>query len=149
MAFGAPPPTVWERDPARAAGATGYAVVEPGTDSRRDYATIVDVSGDATILDSLISRLAANGEIVLAGFYAETLSFAFPPAFMREARLRVAAQWQKSDLTAVIRMVESGALSLDDLITHRQPASGAPDAYQTAFGDPACLKMILDWRPCS
>ena len=46
-------------------------------------------------------RLAPGGEIVLAGFYSEALSFAFPPAFMREARLRIAAQWQHEDLVAV------------------------------------------------
>ena len=38
---------------------------------------------------------------MLAGFYSEPLSFAFPPAFMREARLRVAAEWKPSDLIAV------------------------------------------------
>jgi 3-hydroxyethyl bacteriochlorophyllide a dehydrogenase len=43
-------------------------------------------------------------------------------------------------------MAESGRLSLDGLITHRHPAAEADAAYRTAFGDPACLKMILDWR---
>ena len=67
-------------------------------------------------------------------------------AFMREARLRVAAQWQPSDLEAVSRMIDDGRLSLDGLITHRSPASQADAAYRTAFGDASCLKMILDWR---
>ena len=65
---------------------------------------------------------------------------------MREARLRVAAEWREPDLAAVAAMAESGALSLDGLITHRCDASQADGAYRTAFGDPACLKMILDWR---
>ena len=42
----------------------------------------------------LIARLAPGGEIVLAGFYSAPLSFVFPPAFMREARIRVAAEWR-------------------------------------------------------
>ena len=42
----------------------------------------------------LIARLAPGGEIVLAGFYDTPLSFAFPPAFMREARIRIAAEWR-------------------------------------------------------
>ncbi len=50
----------------------------------------------ADILDTLIARLAPGGEIVLAGFYSQPLSFAFPPAFMREARLRVAARVETS-----------------------------------------------------
>ncbi len=146
VALDGEPPTVWERNRDRAAGAIGYGVVDPAEDQRRDYRSICDVSGDSSLLDSLIQRLAPGGEIVLAGFYSESLSFAFPPAFMREARLRVAAQWQPADLTAVKVLAESGRLSLDGLITHRQPAREADAAYRTAFGDPACLKMILDWR---
>jgi 3-hydroxyethyl bacteriochlorophyllide a dehydrogenase len=142
-------PVVWERNAERASGAAGYTVLDPEQDSRRDYRSIVDVSGDGTLLDALISRLAPAGEIVLAGFYEQPLSFTFPPAFMREARLRVAAQWQPSDLSAVTKMAESGRLSFDGLITHRCPATDAASAYKTAFSDPACLKMVLDWRACA
>ena len=149
IASGAPAPVVWERNPARAGGATGYTVCDPADDTRRDYATICDASGDPAILDSLIARLAPGGEIILAGFYAQPLSFAFPPAFMREARLRVAAQWQPADMQAVTGMLADGRLSLDGLITHREPATQAPAAYRIAFTEPACLKMILDWRVSS
>ena len=138
-------PVVWELNPARAEGADGYRVLNPADDRRRDYRTVCDVSGDASILDTAIARLAPGGEIVLAGFYAEPLSFAFPPAFMREARIRVAAQWRDADLATVNDLVASGRLSLDGLITHRHDAAHAPAAYRTAFGDAACLKMILDW----
>ena len=141
-------PVVWESNPARRDGALGYRVVDPGADPRRDYHCICDASGDAALLDALIARLAPGGEIVLAGFYDQPLSFVFAPAFMREARIRVAAQWQPADLIAVRDMAESGALSLDGLITHRHDALAADAAYRTAFGDPACLKMTLDWRAC-
>jgi 3-hydroxyethyl bacteriochlorophyllide a dehydrogenase len=146
---GGEPPVVWERNPARAEGADGYRVLDPQDDPRRDYRAIYDVSGDAALLDTLIARLAPGGEIVLAGFYSEPLAFTFPPAFMREARIRVAAEWREPDLVAVRALAESGALSLDGLITHRREAGEADAAYRTAFGDPACLKMILDWRSCT
>jgi 3-hydroxyethyl bacteriochlorophyllide a dehydrogenase len=149
IAAGAPAPVVWETDVLRRAGATGYAVVDPAADTRRNYRTICDASGDASLLDALIARLAPGGEIVLAGFYDQPLSFAFPPAFMREARLRVAAQWQDADLRAVRAWAETGRLSLAGLITHRRSAADAPSAYRTAFADPACLKMVLDWRSCA
>jgi 3-hydroxyethyl bacteriochlorophyllide a dehydrogenase len=145
IAIGNEPPTVWERNPARAGGAVGYGVIDPEHDTRRDYRNIYDVSGDAGLLDSLIGRIAPAGEIVLAGFYSDRLSFAFPPAFMREARLRVAAEWQQSDLVATRALIESGRLSLDGLISHRRGAKAAPDAYSIAFNDPSCLKMVLDW----
>jgi 3-hydroxyethyl bacteriochlorophyllide a dehydrogenase len=142
------PPVVWERNPRRAGGAAGYPVIDPADDPRRDYRAIYDVSGDAALLDSLIARLAPGGEseVVLAGFYSEPLSFSFPPAFMREARIRVAAEWREPDLAAVTQRIESGRLSLDGLITHRREAADAAEAYRTAFNDPACLKMVLDWR---
>jgi 3-hydroxyethyl bacteriochlorophyllide a dehydrogenase len=149
VAAGAGPPVVWERNPARAEGALGYSVVDPEHDERRDYRAIYDVSGDHRILDTLIARLAPGGEIVLAGFYDEPLAFTFPPAFMREARMRVAAEWKPPDLAAVNALLASGALSLDGLITHRAEALSADAAYRTAFEDPTCLKMVLDWRHCS
>ncbi|MEE7458788.1 chlorophyll synthesis pathway protein BchC [Methylorubrum populi] len=142
-------PVVWEREPLRAGGDFGYSVLAPDADPARDYATITDVSGDAGLLDTLIGRLAPGGEIVLAGFYEAPLAFAFPPAFLREARIRVSAEWRPGDLAAVTALVEAGRLSLDGLITHRAPALDAQQAYRTAFADPACLKMILDWRTCS
>jgi 3-hydroxyethyl bacteriochlorophyllide a dehydrogenase len=142
-------PVVWERDPRRAAGARGYRVLDPEADPRRDYRLIVDASGDAGILDRLIERLAPGGEIVLAGFYSAPLAFAFPPAFLKEARIRIAAEWRPDDLEAVAALVGAGRLALDGLITHRRPAAAAEEAYREAFGDPACLKMVLDWRGCA
>jgi 3-hydroxyethyl bacteriochlorophyllide a dehydrogenase len=148
VAEGHPPPVVWETDPARRGGAEGYSVIHPDDDDRRDYASICDMSGDPKLLDALVGRLASGGEVVLAGFYAEPLSFSFPPFFMREARIRAAAQWQPADLAAVTALLADGRLSLSGLLTHAAPASGADAAYRTAFADPACLKMVLDWRDC-
>ncbi len=146
VAAGAPAPTVWEIDENRMSGAIGYEVLHPDADGRHDYTAIYDCSGNGELLNSLIMRLKKGGEIVLAGFYPEPLSFAFPPAFMKEARFRIAAEWQRDDLNATNALLESGALSLAGLITHTTPASHAEAAYQTAFEDPACLKMILNWE---
>jgi 3-hydroxyethyl bacteriochlorophyllide a dehydrogenase len=143
---GAASPVVWEANPDRRSGAQGYTVTDPDQDTRRDYRCICDASGDSAILDGVIGRLAPGGEIVLAGFYADRVSFDFPPAFMREVRLRVAAEFRPTDLAAVCRLVEFERLSLDGLITHRTEAAHAAAAYQTAFSEPACLKMIIDWR---
>ena len=146
VAAGCTHTVVWETDARRADGARGYTVCHPDDDPRRDYKTVCDVSGDAAMLDILMQRLAPGGEIILAGFYPDRVSFAFPPAFMREARIRVAAEWQRPDLLAVKALIESGVLPLDGLITHQAMAPDADQAYRTAFGDAACLKMILDWR---
>jgi 3-hydroxyethyl bacteriochlorophyllide a dehydrogenase len=139
-------PIVWETDPRRQQGAVGYTVVDPAEDDFTSYQVITDVSGDPDILDRAIVRLAAGGELVLAGFYDRPLSFSFAPAFMREARIQVSAEWKPNDLTVVSRLIEDGSLSLKNLITHQHDARDAARAYRTAFEDRSCLKMILDWR---
>lgn len=141
--------TVWEKHPARMTGATRYTVTTAEDDTRRDYACIFDASGDAALLNSLIMRLAKGGEVVLAGFYSTPISFAFPPAFMKEARLRIAAEWSPADLADVVEMHRTGRLSLDGLITDLSPAERADEAYRAAFEDPDCLKMVLDWSTLS
>jgi bacteriochlorophyllide a dehydrogenase len=149
IAAGAPAPTVWDTNVARQAGSAGYAVVHPDDDDRHDYAHIYDVSGDASSIDSFIGRLAKGGELVLAGFYSAPISFAFAPAFMREARMRVAAEWLPDDLASVRALVETGSLDLGGLISSVKPAGEAATAYPEAFSNPDCLKMVLDWRHCA
>lgn len=146
LAAGGKPPTVWDVNAARRGGDYPYTVLDPEADSRHDYRAIYDASGAPGLLNQLVPRLAKGGEIVLCGFYTDPVSFAFAPAFLKEMRLRIAAEWQPADLVATRALIESGALSLDGLITHRAAGSDAPDAYRTAFEDTACLKMILDWR---
>ena len=146
IAAGAPAPTVWEVNADRRTGAEGYQVISPEDDTRRDYGSVYDASGNGALLNELVTRIRKGGEIVLAGFYTDPLSFAFPPAFMKEARFRIAAEWARDDLITTRSLVESGALSLAGLITHQATATDAPSAYRTAFDDPACLKMILNWK---
>lgn len=149
LALGGPTPMVWETSSGRSDGATGYTVTHPDADTRTDYPTILDASGNVEAIDTMMAHLAKQGEIILAGFYTEPVRFTFPPAFMREARLRIAAEWQPQDLEAVTRLVTSGKLSLDNLITDIRAANDAEAAYPAAFADPAPLKMVLDWRDCA
>lgn len=148
IAAGAPAPTVWDNKACRRTGARGYEVIAPKDDDRRDYRSIYDVSGFADGLDTLIGKLRRGGEIVLAGFYANRLNFAFAPAFQVEARFRVAAEWAPDDLAATGAMIESGALALDGLVSDIRPATEAEQAYPTALLDADCLKMVLDWSDC-
>lgn len=143
-------PTVWERSAERRGGARGYRVVDPATDEDRgSYRHLVDASGDCSILDSLVAAARSGASLTLAGFYGERLSFDFASAFIKEVTIRVAAEWKRPDIQRVAGLLEDRSFALDDLITHRTPVeSGArvEAAYNTAFGDPSCLKMVLDWR---
>lgn len=139
-------PTVWESRAERRSETVGYRVVDAADDERRDYRCVVDVSGDIRALDAVVERSDSGAHIVLAGFYADRVSFDFPPAFMKELRFSIAAEWKPADLMAVKTRVAEGALSLDALVSHTRPAHAAADAYASAFNDVECLKMVLDWE---
>ncbi len=149
IANGSNAPTVWEQSEIRRAGRYDYPVCSPDEDDRHNYRCIIDASGDPAILDTLIPRLAPGGLIILAGFYSAPLTFNFAPAFMREAQIRVAAEWKDRDMDAVLAHIESGRLSCTGLVTHRAPAGQAVEAYSTAFNQPDCLKMVIDWGTSS
>ena len=139
-------PVVWEIDADRISGAKGYKVLNPCDDRDSKYKNICDASGQVSVLNKLISQLEVGGEITLAGFYDKDIQFNFPSAFMKEAKLRIAAQWAPQDLKDVKQLISFGKLNLDGLITHHRKPSSIGDVYRTAFEDPNCLKMVVDWR---
>lgn len=139
-------PVVWEVDPDRFERSEGYKVVHPSEDQDSKYKNICDASGQVSVLNTLIGQLLPGGEITLAGFYAEDIQFNFPKAFMKEAKFRIAAQWIPQDLADVKQLISSGRLDLKGLITHHRSPGSIDEAYRTAFEDPRCLKMVVDWR---
>lgn len=146
LALGGNRPRVWEISDIRSGGAEGYDVLRPEDDDRTDYIRACDVSGDSEILNQVMPHMARQGQISLAGFYSKPVQFDFPPAFQREARITIAAEFNKQDVESVVAMVRSGRLDLSGLITHSADAGDAGTAFPQAFEDPECLKMILDWR---
>ena len=146
MLAGEKPPIVWEKNILRHSGATDYEVVLPEYDERSDYDCIFDVSGDSEILDSLIGRVRKGGEVVLAGFYPDRLGFGFAQAFLKEVSLRVSAEFTPEDVATTKLLIEDGSLSFDGLISNVSSAKEANQAYNIAFNNAECLKMVLDWR---
>ena len=146
MLAGEKPPIVWEKNILRHSGAIDYEVVLPEYDKRSDYDCIFDVSGDSEILDSLIGRVRKGGEVVLAGFYPDRLGFGFAQAFLKEVSLRVSAEFTPEDVATTKLLIEDGSLSFDGLISDVYSAKNANKAYNIAFNNAECLKMVLDWR---
>lgn len=145
-AQGHEPPTVWETAPERRDSGGLYPVIDPSEDTAGRYAAAIEASGNMAALDAAIARLGKGGEVVLAGFYGERVSFGFVPAFMREISVSIAAEFRPADIQAVLSLIEAQRLSLAGLITHHAAPQQARTAYRTAFTDRSCLKMVIDWR---
>lgn len=146
VALGGEAPVIWETNPIRRDNSEGFRVIDPSEDEGSQYQSIIDVSGSSNILDSLIKHLTPRGEVTLAGFYSKRVDFAFPSAFIKEAAIRIAAEWKPEDLEAIKRLTGEGVLSFENLITHHASPSDAAAAYETAFSEPECLKMVLNWE---
>ena len=121
-------------------------MADPDRDDAGRHDAVIDASGSLAAIDQAIGRLNRGGDLVLAGFYGERIGCAFAPAFMREVSLLISAEFRPDDISAVLDLVSDGRLDLSGLITHRNPPSRAAHAYETAFSDPDCLKMVIDWR---
>lgn len=139
-------PTVWERDPARRGYATQYDVCDMQDDKRSDYAVVCDVSGSADALNQMIKRCRPGATVVLAGFYMSPPTFDFAPAFMREINILISAEWKPKDLEEAAGLVAKGRLDLSNLISEQVEACEAQGAYDIAFNESSCLKMVIDWR---
>ena len=146
---GEKPPIVWEKNIFRHAGATDYEVVLPEFDSRSDYDCIYDVSGDSDILDSLIGKGEKGGEVVMAGFYPERVSFGFAQAFIKEVSVRVSAEFTPEDVATTKLLIEDGSLSFDGLVSDVFQVNKATEAYKVAFEKAECLKNGTRLEKCS
>jgi 3-hydroxyethyl bacteriochlorophyllide a dehydrogenase len=78
----------------RADGADGLQGDDPDEDTRRNYHAHLRRQRRRRMLDTLISRLAPGARWCWPASTTERLSFSFPQAFMREAQIRAAAEWQ-------------------------------------------------------
>lgn len=136
--------TFWEANPGRQ-NTEGNPVFTAATDDRSDYRVIIDVSGDHHIINQAVAHMSRGATLVLAGFYHDALHFDFAPAFMREINLHIAAEWHRDDMQTAADLIAKDRLFVDDLVTHRYPATDAASAYHEAFTNPDCLKTILDW----
>ena len=142
-------PIVIEANKERRKGNFEYEVISPLESKKLTGGCVVDASGDSSQLNDLIKFLKPQGEIVLAGFYDKPLSFDFAPAFLREAKIRVSAQWTPRDLKEVSALFTTKKINFEDLISHRVSVNSISQAYETAFNDSSCLKMIINWKGLS
>ena len=110
----------------------------PGGDERK-LTKALDAGADAIVAD-LEDATPADGKDAARALVAAVLG-EHAVGCLRLVRVNgVGTSWFDDDLAAVSR------LPLDGLVTHHEDAGQAERAYRTAFGDNACLKMVIDLR---
>lgn len=106
---------------------------------------LIDATGKMEAIAPLLMKMQKGGRIVLLGFY-DCLSLPYQPIFLKELTLVSSSQWAPGDVARARDMMAQGQIDVHNLITHRANVSDAAHAFDVSFNDPACVKMVLDWR---
>lgn len=107
---------------------------------------VIDCTGSMKAIEQSFAHLAMNGKVILAGFY-QRIDLPYHVAFMKELTFVAAKQWRLGDLERVRDLIAREKINAKKIFTHRSSAyNGVHEAYQTAFNDASCLKMVLEWK---
>ena len=145
--------TVTDKEDARLRYSQADAILNTASDlqlSGAEFAGIkgVDVLIDATgKMDAIapwLMRMGRGGRIVLLGYY-DCINLPYVPVFLKELTLVSSMQWAAGDLVLARDLIRDKTLGVDDLVTHRMKAADAPQAFDIAFNDVSCLKLVLEW----
>jgi len=121
---------------------------------------ILEATGNPQVIP-LAFKLAANGgRIVLTGALEEPVTLHFHEAFIRRELSLLAAfqpfnptgeniywRWtQQANRQLLLDLLQDGRLRVDEMLTHRIPASQAPQVYERIkAGDTDLLGVLLEW----
>jgi len=105
---------------------------------------LIDATGKMEAISPWLMRMGRGGRVVLLGYY-DCINLAYQPVFLKELTLVSSMQWAPGDLAAARDLIRDKALNVDDLVTHRMKAEDASQAFDVAFTDVNCLKMVLEW----
>lgn len=104
----------------------------------------IEATGDSNEIARCARISAPGGTIVLLSYY-DRLTTPFVDLFVKEATLLVSREWVHDDLIAARDAAAAGHLDLEPLARNVFPIERYDEAYQAAFGNPAILKVILEW----
>lgn len=117
----------------------------PGPPAPGIYDVLIDATGKMDAIVPQLMRVKKGGRVVLLGYY-DKVELPYMPIFLRELTLAASREWAAGDLLRARDVIAAGDVDVRPLITHCMNAGDAPKAFDVAFNDPDCVKMILDWK---
>jgi 3-hydroxyethyl bacteriochlorophyllide a dehydrogenase len=112
-----------------------------------EFDVLIDSTGIMSAIETGLRFLRFHGKVVFGGYY-QRMNIDYSQAFDKELSFIAARQWAKGDLQRVRELIAAGKLNAEKIFTHRCTVDDdLMGAYNQAFGDPDCLKMIIHWKP--
>ena len=105
-----------------------------------------EVSGSASGVDTAVDVLTTRGRLVMVAIHAQPRSVSLHRFFLRELEMLGARLYQRDDIAEAIRLIASGAIPADQLITHILPAKDFDAAFAALEEGAGAMKVLLDWQ---
>ena len=90
---------------------------------------VFDATGSAASMNSAIRYVASGGRLIFVGLTQKEVSFADPELHRKELTILASRNATVSDLTGIIRQMETGKIDTTPWITHRAPLIAVPDTF--------------------
>lgn len=146
-------PTEFKLELARAYGADRMVrVTRDAAETARALAALqphgfdvaIDVTGAASVVETLPSLTATNGTVFVYGMCDEDDRIALSPYDVFRRQLTVKGSFaQVNCMDRSLAMLRSGRVSTEGLITHRFPLADYGAALDTLAHDPRSLKVVV------
>jgi (R,R)-butanediol dehydrogenase/meso-butanediol dehydrogenase/diacetyl reductase len=147
-----------EPDPFRRSVATGLGIeaVDPTT---TDVVALVEertagagadiafeVSGSAAGVSTAVDVLTTRGRLVMVAIHPQPRPVNLHRFFWRELELRGARLYQRDDVVEAIRLVASGTVAADRLISRIEPIEAVDAAFVALEAGGSVMKVLIDWQ---
>jgi len=92
-----------------------------------------------------MKTVSPGGRVLLFGAppRSSTVSLDLSRYFLRGTTVQASYSTSEKETTLAVRMLESGAIDLTKLITHRFRLEEAPQAFRVA-GEQKCIKAVVN-----
>jgi 2-desacetyl-2-hydroxyethyl bacteriochlorophyllide A dehydrogenase len=108
---------------------------------------VIDTAGSARLVGDWVALLRRGGRLCLQAYYPDPLVLDFHAIHHKRLRFAFPGGFDLEGFGRVIDHLRAGRLRVAPLISHRLPASSAPEAFALLQERPdEVLGMVLDWR---
>ncbi len=105
-----------------------------------------EVSGSAPGVTTAVDVLTTRGRLVMVAIHPQLRPVNLHRFFWRELELFGARLYQRDDMTEAIRLITSGAVAVDRLISRVGPVDTVTDAFTALESGGSVMKVLIDWQ---
>lgn len=105
-----------------------------------------EVSGSAAGVTTAVDVLTTRGRLVMVAIHPQPRPVNLHRFFWRELELLGARLYQRDDMTEAIRLIATGAIAVDRLISRVGPIDTVTDAFTALEAGGSVMKVLIDWQ---